>query len=209
MEGLVIRHATKADCDRIADIINDPPPRPSLSIAGDERRARAAGRLFVRQGLSVQLASTVVGELDGRVIAMMDAARGHTEVEPSPMQYVRLLVPVLRAVGPAALVRFIRSRPAWQRVSFKHEPDDYYISELNVTSAFRNRGIGAVLLRHAETEARRLGCPRMALSTGIENPAQRLYQRQGFRIIDTKRDADYERYGGGPGRVFMVKTLAT
>lgn len=207
MEGLLIRPATRRDLDRIAAIIDDPPSRQSLAIAGDERRARAAGRLFVRHELSIQLQHTVVAEIDGVVVGVMDAGVARRDIEASPAMYLRLLVPVLRAVGPRALLRFIRSRAAWNRVGFEQASTDYYIAELDVAAAQRNRGIGAELLRHAEAEARRLSCPRISLSTNVDNPAQHLYERSGFRIVETKLDADYERLGGSPGRVFMVREL--
>jgi ribosomal protein S18 acetylase RimI-like enzyme len=209
VEGLSIRAAVERDRDRIAAIIDDPPSAQAVAIAGDERRARAAGRLFVRHDLSIQLAHTVVAEIDGTAVAIMDAARGRQEASPSPMQTLRLLVPAVRAVGPDGLWRFVRSRPAWQRVSFEPLADDYFISELDVAAAYRNRGIGAALLRYAEAEARRLGCARISLTTNITNPAQHLYERSGFRIIETKRDRGYERWGGSPGRVFMARALET
>jgi len=207
MDGLTIRAATEADRDRIAAIIDDPPAAQAVAIAGDERRALAAGRLFVRHDLSIQLAHTVVAEIGGETVAIMHAGRGSQDPNPSPLQMLRLLVPALRAVGPDGLWRFLRSRPAWARVSFEPPAGDYFISELDVAAAHRNRGIGAALLRYAEAEARRLGCARISLTTNITNPAQHLYERSGFRIVDTKRDAGYERWGGSPGRVFMVRAL--
>jgi ribosomal protein S18 acetylase RimI-like enzyme len=205
MDGLVIRPATGDDCDRIAAIIDDPPSAQAIAICGDERRARAAGRLLVRHGLSITIDSTVLATIDGAVVGIMDAGIDRKEFEPAPLDYVRLLIPVLRAIGPAALVRYVRSRQQWERVSFTHGPRDYYIAELDVAQAYRNRGIGAALLRHAEDEARRLDATRMSLSTNIENPAQHLYVRAGYRIVETKRDAAYRRWGGSEGRVFMVK----
>jgi ribosomal protein S18 acetylase RimI-like enzyme len=207
VDGLTIRMATEADRDRIAAIIDDPPSAQAVAIAGDERRARAAGRLYVRHDLSIQLVHTVVAEIDGEVVGIMDASMARTDPSPSPVQTLRLLIPALRAVGPDGLWRFLRSRPAWGRVSFEPPADDYFIMELDVAVAYRNRGIGAALLRHAEAEARRLGCARMSLTTNITNPAQHLYERSGFRIVDTKRDAAYERWGGSPGRVLMARAL--
>lgn len=207
MEGLTIRRATAADWDVIAAIIDDPPSQQVVAIAGDERRARRAGRLFARAGISVQIENTVVAEIDGVAVGVMDAARGRRDVEPSPMLYAKLLIPAIRAVGPAGLWRYLRSRAAWDRVSFEHQATDYFIAELDVAAAYRNRGIGAALLRHGEQEARRQESRRMALTTTIDNPARRLYERSGFRVVETKTDASYERWGGSPGRVFMVREL--
>ena len=67
---------------------------------------------------------------------------------------------------------------------------------------------GGAALRFAEKEARRDGHSAMSLITTIVNPARRLYERQGFRVVETRTDPDYERYTGIPGRVLMVKELA-
>jgi len=207
MGEMIIRAAREGERARIAAIIDDPPSRQSVAIAGDERRARKAGLLFARAGMSVQLSSTVVAEIDGEVAGFMDAGVDRKDPDVTAAMAARLLGPALLAVGPAGLLRFIRSRPAWRRVGFSPPATDYFIAELDVAASHRNRGIGAALLAHGEAEARRLGCTRMSLTTNIDNPAQHLYERTGFRVVGTKRDAGYERWGGSPGRVFMVREL--
>ena len=207
LEGMTIRAAVAADPDRMADIINDPPDRGSVAIAGSVEKAMRAGRLFARTGITPLLEYSVVAEMDGRVIAVMDAGVRHPEVEFSVGLFVRLLVPTLRTIGVSGLVRFLRSRGPWARVGFPNDADSYYIAELDVASTHRNRGIGGALLRHAEEEARHAACPRMTLTTNITNPAQHLYERCGFHVRETKVDAEYERYSGSPGRVLMVKEL--
>ncbi len=79
---------------------------------------------------------------------------------------------------------------------------DHYVDE-----RLRNRGIGGALLRYAEELARRSGAPCLSLETGITNPARRLYERSGYRIVGTKTDAVYEHLTGSPGRIVMVKEL--
>ncbi len=207
MDNLQIRPATSADFDRISAILNDPPNQTALTIAGSVERALRAGRLFVREGLSVQLAHTVVAESGGAVIGIMDASPARNETEITPRLVVRLLPLMIREAGPVPVWRFLRSRPAWARVGFAPDPADYYIAELDVDPAMRNRGVGAVLLAHGETAARAKRCPRMSLTTDIINPAQHLYERTGFHVVETKMDAAYERISGSPGRVRMVKHL--
>ena len=64
------------------------------------------------------------------------------------------------------------------------------------------------MLKYAEEEAREQDCRLMSLTTHIANPARRLYERHGFRVVETRTDPDYERYAGIAGRVLMVKELA-
>jgi ribosomal protein S18 acetylase RimI-like enzyme len=207
-DALTIRAATPADLDRISDIINDPPNPKSLSVAGTAERAIRGGRVLVHAGISLHLPMTVVAEIDGSVAAIMDAGAHHPEIQIGAALFLRLLPPVVRTIGPLGLWRLLRSRPANARVNFPADPDSYYIAELDVDAAHRNRGIGGVLLDHAESQARAAGCPRMTLVTDIINPARHLYERHGFRAAAEKRDPAFERLSGSPGRVWMVKDLA-
>jgi ribosomal protein S18 acetylase RimI-like enzyme len=63
------------------------------------------------------------------------------------------------------------------------------------------------LLDHAEAEARAGGIQVMSLTTTTDNPARRLYERHGFRIVETLTDDVYRRYTGIDGRYSMVKEL--
>ena len=47
----------------------------------------------------------------------------------------------------------------------------------------------------------------MSLTTAVENPARRLYERNGYRVTAERRDLRYERMSGSVGRVLMVKEL--
>jgi ribosomal protein S18 acetylase RimI-like enzyme len=47
----------------------------------------------------------------------------------------------------------------------------------------------------------------MCIETGVTNPARRLYERHGFRVIETKTDARYERLTRSPGRILMTKDI--
>ena len=105
-------------------------------------------------------------------------------------------------------MRLIRSRAAWAQASFDQLPNSFYIAELDIDPRYRSRGIGAALLQLAEEQARAQNCDTISLVTDIINPAQHLYERAGFRIVETKRDAEYERWSASPGRVLMVKYLS-
>jgi ribosomal protein S18 acetylase RimI-like enzyme len=83
----------------------------------------------------------------------------------------------------------------------------YHIAELDVDPRYRNLGIGGALLDRAEADALEGGYHQLTLETTTANPARRLYERHGFRVLETRTDPDYERYTGIEGRVRMVKEL--
>lgn len=55
------------------------------------------------------------------------------------------------------------------------------LHDVAVRPGYRGRGIGQALLAAAEADARELGCCKITLEVRVDNVAQRLYQRAGFR----------------------------
>lgn len=56
-----------------------------------------------------------------------------------------------------------------------------WIEDVVVDAAYRDRGIGAELVRHAIDEARRMGVEQLMLTSNpLREAANRLYQRMGF-----------------------------
>ena len=86
--------------------------------------------------------------------------------------------------------------------------DDLYIGHLAVYEHFRRQGLGLRLLEYAEKEAIAQGKRKLSLLTEIENaPAQALYRKFGFRVIDTILFPEQMRYVGSAGDVRMEKPL--
>jgi len=56
----------------------------------------------------------------------------------------------------------------------------YILNDLFVNPAYRKKGIGEALLKQAQTYCQKMAFKGLALETGIENPAQELYQRLGW-----------------------------
>ena len=57
----------------------------------------------------------------------------------------------------------------------------FILNDLYVYSEFRNKGIGKVLLNNAKEYCLLQEYKGLALETGINNPAQKLYERLGWR----------------------------
>ena len=205
MEGLTFRKATPEDTERIAEIMFDNPPRDVVGMLLDEERARQVGKELVRQPNSPQgWQHTVLAELSGEGSGVLQGGVDHPGVRLS----TGLALAALRIYGPVDLVRVVLRLRARRQVNLKEPSGAYSITELHVDPTYRSRGIGGAMLKYAEEQARHQGCRLMSLTTHLANPARRLYERHGFRVVETRTDPDYERYAGIAGRVLMVKELA-
>ena len=86
--------------------------------------------------------------------------------------------------------------------------DELYIAHLAVAENFRRQGVGLRHLEYAEKEAISRGKKKLSLLTEIENtPARALYEKFGFRVIDTIILPEQMRYSGSKGDVRMEKSL--
>ena len=97
----------------------------------------------------------------------------------------------------------------WARLRAQiHIPEDaLYLTLVHVETASQGEGIGTCLLEWADREANRLGARRMCLTTTLDNPALKLYERNGYVVTRTADDPVYVRRLGVPGRVLMEKQL--
>lgn len=65
----------------------------------------------------------------------------------------------------------------------------YILNDLYVVPGFRGKGIGEELLKMAKLECEAANFKGVALETATDNPAQRLYEKLGW-----KKDTDYFHY---------------
>jgi len=204
---VTIRAATLADTARIVAILHDEPGQEILALAGGVRAAQRVGALIVRNSIQTMLPRTSVAEVDGVIAGFVESYTVTDEGAPPLALVLKTLAQALPIAGPAGLLRFLRWQQARGRIEMRPPRGAYLVNEVDVHPAFRNRGIGGKLLDHAEADARRRGHGSMSLSTSTTNPAQHLYTRHGYRIVETRLDAGYEKITGIPGRVLMVKDL--
>ncbi len=204
VRDISFRKATPEDTDRIAEIIHSEPGPDMVRTCGGVERARAMGYALVRiPGSSQGWDRSVVGELDGEAVVVLQAGEqiGGTDVTP------RLALQAIRIMGLIGAIKMLPRIAAQRRATPPAPKPSYHISELHVHPEHRGRGIGGAALEYAEADARQRGQVRMSLVTTTLNPARRLYERDGFRVVETRTDADYEKYTGIPGRHLMVKEL--
>ena len=86
---------------------------------------------------------------------------------------------LLGAIEAGQCIAVMGYRVLFDFVHGKH----LYVDDLVVTERCRSKGVGASLLREAETVAQRMDCDGLRLCTGIENEAgKRFYEREGWEL---------------------------
>lgn len=202
---LTMRGAGRADLDAVLRIRGGAPSDEMLGMASDDARRACA----LRDGLlrifwdEETIARTTLALRDGEALGLLQAGG-----EGSGALTLRLVALALGVFGPIGALRLLSREKVRRRVSFHTPSGTYHIAELHVDERWRGQGIGAVMLAHAERAARQDGHDKMSLTTTLSNPARRLYERSGFRVVETRTDPEYEKITGIPGRVLMVKELS-
>jgi len=206
---LCIRDVQGEERERALRLVYEPPGPEMVGVVGDAGIARAVGACFQRAGLFVQPESVVLAawwadELAGVLVA----GRGRSASRRAPRASQRALVLGLaRALPVASIPRALYGALLRSRLDFEIPEEDYHVSEVHVAPRRQRRGIGTCLLREAEARANALGCPRLSLTTLTTNPARRLYERLGYRVVGERTVAGYGRLTGARGRVLMEKPL--
>ncbi len=88
---------------------------------------------------------------------------------------------------------------------FKH--DDCYIEHIAVDRTMRGRGIGDMLLSHAEAALKKRGCSSLSLAVAKENPARHLYIRKDFIEVQYRNSCFKGYFLGINEWILMKKSL--
>lgn len=195
------------DSDRLAIIeaFGEEPTEEQVAVAaGDPAKARR-----FRKALTVSLVShsalarTIVAvRHDGDIAGFIQwGSESGDRVTP------RLAWEVVRVFGVFGIRGFLQRDKIRARVAISAPENSFHIAEVHVLASLRGRGVGAALLRRAEVEAQRQGAAQLSLTTATNNVARRLYEREGFRVVETRTDPGFEAATGVAGRVLMVKPL--
>ena len=84
----------------------------------------------------------------------------------------------------------------------------YVIDSVATLPEFRGQGIATMLLEEMIKRGRDKGFKRAQISIYIGNrPAQHLYEKLGFNVVDEKRSFDFEKEIGSPGMARLLRDL--
>ncbi len=137
---------------------------------------RILSETYVRPGHDLSYERTTFADLDGRAVGMLVSytATQHRESDEQALRDAagrRMIgLDIARLVG-RRMFRFLDTIP----------DGDYYVLHLAVDDACRGKGVGRLLLDHAEQLGRDAGCRRLSLDVSVTNEvALQVYERVGM-----------------------------
>ena len=137
----------------------------------------------------------VVGELDGRVVAVGAGYGADTHWAFTLAAARQILGFFGWRHAPGVITRGLRV----ERVIAPPSGRMHYLAHLGVEPALRGRGIGAALVDHLAAQAAALGRMPLALDVAVGNPrAQALYERCGFAVTGERPSALADARGQVP-----------
>jgi GNAT superfamily N-acetyltransferase len=87
-------------------------------------------------------------------------------------------------------------------------PGAWVIDSVGTLPAYRKKGIAKKMLEAILQKGRKLGFQKAQIKMYIGNiPAQNVYEKMGFQVIEEKRDNDFQKEIGSPGMLSLVRDL--
>jgi len=205
MPDVTFRQARRSDLNRIVELMIGDPKQVTTQVGIKVFELKHHNQMLklvrvISRGTRRWKYSTLA-EKDGVVVGFVQTGSASMKMTPG-MFWV-----ALRFYGPS-FMRVLAPRIKLQnRVQTSPHPEAFSISEIHVDPAYRGRGIGKALLEYAENNAREAGHKQISLQTWTGNPARRLYERCGYRVVKTRTDPEFEALTGTAGNHRMVKDL--
>jgi ribosomal protein S18 acetylase RimI-like enzyme len=205
--AIEIRRATSEDMPHVLDILLTDPAPDLRAVVPDVRKTRVVGELLGGYGMLVSIDQTKVATEEGVAVGLVETLRSRSDAAVGLRASLFIVGRAVMVAGPLVLKRYVQLTRARTRMDIRIPAGEFDLNELDVHPSRRNRGIGGQLLGHAIESAAAAGYRTVWLTTEISNPARRLYERSGFRVVKSATDDVYEQMTGAPGRVVMSKAL--
>jgi ribosomal protein S18 acetylase RimI-like enzyme len=198
------REGQVEDADTLASLMFMAPGREAVAMAGTATAARRLAAILLRHAIGEGTSFVIVAEIGSEPVGFAEMSHGGDM--PAFAVVARAAVNAMGLVGAL--------RAGWRslarlKVDLPAPEGGAHLVELQVSPQHRNQGVGAFLLREVDAYAIEQGAAHISLTTATDNPARRLYERNGYRVAGRRTNARYERITGSAGRVLMVKQIVT
>lgn len=195
------------EMQRALTLVYTPPGPEAVGLCGGEARAQRFGRGLHEIGALHEPGDHVlVARHEDELVGVLVAGGSGS----SALHWTRLaalLALALRVFPVRELPHFVRRGWLRRRLDLPVPAGTLHVRELHVDPRFRGRGIGGALLGSAEALALASGFSGLSLTTLSRNPARRLYERLGYRVIEQRDAPGYEALTGSTGRVLLAKSI--
>jgi ribosomal protein S18 acetylase RimI-like enzyme len=205
MTGILIRPAALADVTPVVALIRLSMGSEVDWLFGQERghtTESVLAALFRCTGNRVSRDVCQVAKRDGQVVGMLLAHPGASLRRRESRTGLHLVC----IFGLPAVIRLTRRLSVYGDL-VESEDDEFYLGNLAVLPEFQGRGVGASLLDRADELARSAGLAKCSLIVTFDNRARRLYERSGYRIVQSYKLAHPMIAHGSGGFYRMVKSL--
>jgi ribosomal protein S18 acetylase RimI-like enzyme len=166
-------------------------------MPADEVVARLVNRTGNRFSLEYCSIAVQAGEAAGLLLAF--AGRNIYRLE------ARMGLHLVRIIGLEASLRLAKRQKEYGRL-VEAEKDEFYVAHVGVLPEFQGQGVGSALLDLADGLARQTGLEKCSLLVTRNNPACRLYERHGYKIV-AEFPLEHPVLSHGAGFYRMVKLL--
>lgn len=148
----------------------------------------------------------LLAEVDGRPVAALGG------YDPRSLGYPALrkaIVEVVHKMGRSEPDKAAGTRSEKILCCIPEEVEGaWVIDSVATVPKFRRRGIVSKLLEKIVEKGRKKGFRRAQINMYIGNtPAQKAYEKHGFKVVDEKRHPAFEEEIGSPGMVRLLRDL--
>lgn len=148
----------------------------------------------------------IVAEVDGRPVAALGG------YDPRSLGYPALRRAIVEVVHKPGMSEPDKAASARSEKVLCCIPDEvegaWVIDSVAVVPEFRRQGIVSRLLERILAKGRKQGFRRAQINMYIGNtPAQKAYEKHGFKVVDEKRHPDFEEEIGSPGMARLLRDL--
>jgi ribosomal protein S18 acetylase RimI-like enzyme len=153
-----------------------------------------------------QYSCFLVAEVDGRPVAALGG------YDPRSLGYPALRKAVIEVVQKLGMTEPDKSASARSERVLSCIPEDvdgaWVIDSVATVPEFRRQGIVSRLLEEILAKGRKQGFHRAQINMYIGNtPAEKAYEKHGFKVVDEKRDPAFEEEIGSPGMARLLRDL--
>lgn len=147
----------------------------------------------------LQFAQVFVADREGEIVGMtlMSFAESPGFKKVGARQLVKML-------GPTKAVRAAFIFILFSKLDWKPTPNHAYLEAISVSATARGMGVGSLLLSHSMQLVKERGLQALELSVVFENKdAKRLYLKQGFDVVHSKKSPLLRAFTGVAGADVM------